>query len=126
MPTFSRKELYDLVWAESRLSLAKKLGVSDVWIRKACVAANIPVSPPGYWARKAAGRSTVRPALPRRSLGQSDSIGLGGDDQRRRMRADEEIEIPPVAVFDESVDGIRAHRALRRRYRRWLRAQSTG
>lgn len=59
MISLRREELYELVWTESRVSLAKKFGVSDVWIRKSCVKANIPGPPLGYWARVAAGKRTL-------------------------------------------------------------------
>ena len=41
--TFSRQELYDLVWSEPKSSLARRLGISDVGLAKACRRANIPV-----------------------------------------------------------------------------------
>lgn len=113
METFSRRELYELVWTESRLSLAKKLGVSDVWIRKACVRANIPVPPPGYWAREAAGKGSVRPALPPRGFGQNDEVTLGSDPRRYwHGSGADPIEIPPVPVFLETPEVVRARALL--------------
>lgn len=48
--TLTRKALYDLVWSKPRTTLAKEMGVSDVWIGKQCKAMNVPAPPPGYWA----------------------------------------------------------------------------
>lgn len=106
MKRFTREELYDLVWTESRLSLATRLGVSDVWIRKACVKADIPVPPPGHWARAAAGKRTTRPALPMRGLGKQEVVVLGADAGSHLATADD-IEVPPAMVFDEPIDAVR-------------------
>jgi hypothetical protein len=34
--TFSRQELFDLVWSEPTRTIAKRLGISDVGLAKAC------------------------------------------------------------------------------------------
>jgi hypothetical protein len=45
--------------------VAKRYGVSDVAIAKACVLLDVPKPPRGYWAKKAAGQKLPdRPALP--------------------------------------------------------------
>ena len=111
MPTYTRPELYELVWSESRLSLAKKFGVSDVWIRKACVHANIPVPPPGYWARVAAGKAHIRPRLPTRGFGQHDRVTLGSLRDKYAPIKDP-IEIPPEPVFTETLDAVRSRAQL--------------
>lgn len=49
--TLSRQELYDLVWSEPKSSLARRLGISDVGLAKACRRAHIPVPGLGYWAK---------------------------------------------------------------------------
>lgn len=49
--TFSRKELYDLVWAEPLSVLAKKYQVSDNGLRKICLRMDIPLSPNGHWQK---------------------------------------------------------------------------
>ena len=102
---FTRDELHRTVWAESRLSLAKKLGVSDVWIRKACVTANVPVPPPGYWAMSEAKQSTHRRSLPDRAPVQSNEVVFGADPYRYGFR--ETDEIPPALVFTQSAEDVR-------------------
>lgn len=74
----SRKSLYDLVWSEPEVQLAKKPGVSDVAIGKYCRSADIPVPPRGYWARQEAGQSVSKIPLPIRGLGEADRIVIGG------------------------------------------------
>ena len=51
----TRKALYGLAWSKPRTTLAKEMGVSDVWMGKQCRALNVPAPPPGYWANLAAG-----------------------------------------------------------------------
>lgn len=52
-----RHELYELVWSEPMSRLAKKYGLSDVWLAKICRKYNIPRPGRGYWARKQAGEN---------------------------------------------------------------------
>src|SRR5580765_8423749 len=59
--TFSRQELFDLVWSEPTRTIAKRLGISDVGLAKACRRANLLLPPRGYWAKLAAGK-TVKAA----------------------------------------------------------------
>ena len=66
---FTRKELYDLVWSESMLSLSKKYEISDVGLKKKCIKMNIPVPKVGYWAKVQYGQKVAVPKLPERSTG---------------------------------------------------------
>jgi hypothetical protein len=102
---FSRKSLYDLVWSEPRVQLAKRLGVSDVAVGKYCRAADIPVPPRGYWARLEAGQSVSKIPLPIRGLGEADRIVIGGS--RHYWYANEPIsELPNPPSFDESIESV--------------------
>lgn len=47
----TRTELYELVWSEPMTKLAKRFGISDVGLAKACRRAGIPVPERGYWAK---------------------------------------------------------------------------
>ena len=80
--TFTREELYRLVWSEPLRTLAKRFGISDVALAKRCRAANIPLPGLGYWAKKEAGKKVFQPALPQRGLGQSDSLDIGPEQRR--------------------------------------------
>lgn len=62
--TLTREQLFEHVWASSAVDLSKKFGVSDVAISKACKRHGVPRPPPGYWAKRAAGRAEPRPKLP--------------------------------------------------------------
>lgn len=73
---FTRQELYELVWSEPMAQLAKKFGLSDVGLSKACRRIAIPVPERGYWARRQAGKQTQRRPLPPRGPGMPDSAGI--------------------------------------------------
>ncbi len=60
----SREELYDLVWSEPLLTLARRFGLSDNGLRKRCKAMQVPTPAPGYWQRFSAGRPIKRTPLP--------------------------------------------------------------
>jgi hypothetical protein len=60
---FEREKLFDEVWAKPMTKLAKAYGLSDVGLRKICVALDVPLPPRGYWAKLAAGKTSPKPAL---------------------------------------------------------------
>ncbi|MGE0667845.1 MAG: hypothetical protein AB7O49_14920 [Sphingomonadales bacterium] len=62
MTQFTRRELYDLVWARPMTKVAADLGISDVALGKICIRHRIPVPGRGYWAKVAVGKS-VRKSL---------------------------------------------------------------
>ena len=55
MTTISREAPYDLVWDEPLRMVAQRIGASDVWLKKGCTRASIPVPDRGYWANLRAG-----------------------------------------------------------------------
>lgn len=59
----TRRELYDNVWQTPVDVLARGWGLSDRGLAKICDRNGIPVPPRGYWARKKAGKGTVRTPL---------------------------------------------------------------
>lgn len=61
--SFERQKLFDEVWTTPVTKLAKAYGLSDVGLRKICVALDVPLPPRGYWARLAAGKTIPKPAL---------------------------------------------------------------
>ena len=62
--SFTREELYELVWSNPMSKLAKRLGVSDVGLAKACRRADIPLPGVGYWAKLQYGKKVQRILLP--------------------------------------------------------------
>jgi hypothetical protein len=61
--SFERQRLFDQVWATPVKTLAKEHGLSDVGLRKICIALDVPLPPRGYWAKLAAGKSIPKPVL---------------------------------------------------------------
>lgn len=62
--TFQRSALYEEVWSEPLVALAKKYGLSDNGLRKICKKMNIPLPSAGHWAKIAAGQQIQRTLLP--------------------------------------------------------------
>lgn len=61
---YDRAKLYEQVWSQPALELAKSFGISGVRLGKICRSLNIPVPPLGYWARVRGGQTVRRPPLP--------------------------------------------------------------
>jgi len=61
---YDRKVLYEQVWSEPVLTVAKSYGVSSVWLGKVCRLLKVPVPPRGYWARVRSGGKGRKPPLP--------------------------------------------------------------
>lgn len=108
--SFTRLELYNLVWSEPMRTIASRLGLSDVWVAKACRHAAIPVPPRGYWNRKQAGHKVTQIPLPPREPGHSDTVTLGKDRYWHYQAdpIDENEPEPPEPTFDEPIESVRA------------------
>jgi hypothetical protein len=106
---FTRQELYELVWSEPMVQLAKKFGLSDVGLSKACRRLAIPVPERGYWAKHQAGKPTSRQPLPPRGPGMHDEVEIGGENSWSYATAAEELvgqEIPPPPSFAEDITEV--------------------
>lgn len=116
MPTLTREALYDRVWAEPVRTVAASFGVSDVWVKKCCVRAHVPVPERGYWAKLKAGKPVVKAALPLRGPGMPDAVDIGST-AGRAWRYDPAAELaetdPPAPVFVEPLDDVRVRTAKR-------------
>ncbi len=60
LQSFTRKQLYELVWKEPIQILAPKFGLSDRGLAKLCERHSIPTPPRGYWAKKQAGHKVTK------------------------------------------------------------------
>lgn len=60
----SRRDLYKQVWSEPIVSLAKRYGISNVWLAKVCKRNKIPRPGRGFWAQKYSGRNIKNTPLP--------------------------------------------------------------
>lgn len=62
--SFSREELYKLVWSEPMLTLATKYLISDTGLRKICIGLDIPLPRAGHWMKLKFEQKIHRPSLP--------------------------------------------------------------
>lgn len=110
MPTLTREALYDLVWTDPVRTVAATFGVSDVWLKKVCAGANVPVPQRGYWAKLHAGKPVIRVKLPLREPGapQIFSISKTTHDWRWDPAAELAIPLPEPPVFGEPIADVRA------------------
>lgn len=58
----SRRELYDLLWTERTVDVARKLALDEWILREICKRHRVPVPPPSYWRDIEAGK------VPRRAV----------------------------------------------------------
>jgi len=63
-PTITREELYEAVWAESMVKVAKIYGLSGVGVAKIAKKLHVPVPGRGYWAKGPMERKLLKEALP--------------------------------------------------------------
>lgn len=80
--TLTRKELYDLVWAEPLSRLAKRFKISDNGLRKICKRMNIPTPAMGYWQKIQYKKKVTIIKLPEKYEGNDEIIlhEKGSDD----------------------------------------------
>lgn len=64
LSSLSREQLYELVWSEAMATLAPKLGISDVGLKKRCLNLGIPTPSRGYWAKLQSGKQVKKEPLP--------------------------------------------------------------
>ena len=111
MTVLTRQALYARIWAEPVATVARDLGISDVGLRKICVAAQIPLPARGYWARSRAGQGVKPTPLPPRGPGMPDRVPVGEARRYGWIREDPEAELvappPDAPVFDEPVEAVR-------------------
>ncbi|TCS35641.1 hypothetical protein EDC30_110110 [Paucimonas lemoignei] len=61
---FDRQKLYEEIWAEPVVIVARRYGLSDVGLAKICKKLSIPLPSRGYWAKVKAGRIMKKIPLP--------------------------------------------------------------
>ena len=94
---FRRVELYEQVWTEPVRSVAKRYGISDVALAKHCKKLSVPVPGRGYWAEREAGKSPVRPALPKLAEGTRTEVRV----ERHRPDAGPLVNAEVIARIDQ-------------------------
>lgn len=109
MPSLTREELHKLIWTDPMRTVAQRFGMSDVGLKKHCVAAGIPVPERGYWAKLAAGKRVQAQWLPPRDPGASEFVQIGRD--RYYWNSDPEARLaeplPQPPTFAEPLASVR-------------------
>lgn len=82
----TREELYNQVWEEPMLSLAKKYGVSSSYLARVCSKLNVPRPERGYWAKLAVGKAPKRPSLPELQATDQNEWSRGDTVPERRRQ----------------------------------------
>ncbi|NMG39863.1 hypothetical protein GRZ55_11475 [Chelativorans sp. ZYF759] len=85
--SFSRRELYDLVWTTPISTLAQQFGLSDRGLAKICQAHQIPVPGRGYWARVESGQTVNKTPLWLIENPAIETVHIGGVDPVANPRA---------------------------------------
>ncbi len=108
MPTLTREALYDLVWTDAVRTVAGRYGVSDVWLKKLCQKASVPLPERGYWAKIQAGRKLPKTPLPPREPGASNIVSIGKEPYSWRYDPEEELAkpLPDPPVFAEPIEAV--------------------
>lgn len=75
--TFSRQEMYDLVWSMPIQKLAERFGLSDRGLAKTCLRHQVPVPGRGYWAKIDAGQPVQRTPLARLDNPSLEPVHIG-------------------------------------------------
>jgi hypothetical protein len=69
---FTREELYQLVWSEPMLTIARKYLISDTGLRKICIGMDIPLPRAGHWMKLKFGQKIFQPPLPSSKSGKTN------------------------------------------------------
>ncbi len=99
--TFTRKELYDLVWSKSLLSLSKKYQISDNGLRKICKRMDIPIPTKGYWQKPEYIKQKNKKKLPLKYAGKNEITLIRQNNEGKetllaaQIRIRKEIESTP-------------------------------
>lgn len=72
--TFTRQNLYELVWIKPLSVLAKEYQISDNGLRKICKKMQIPLPPMGHWQKVRSGVHVKRIKLPDKYSGKNEVI----------------------------------------------------
>lgn len=105
---YEREKLYEEVWAEPVVAVAKRYGISDVGLRKICKRLGVPLPPLGHWAKVQAGKKVTRPSLPRHKGETSYSSNHYVDDSPQTPPAPE----PEAVTQQKAYESLPEHRIV--------------
>ncbi len=97
--TFTRTELYDLVWSEPLLTLSKKYNISDVGLRKICIRFNIPLPENGHWQKVQYGKKISKIPLPTVNKEEVITFGIRHENSVEIVK-----ELSPVKMLQKEIE----------------------
>ncbi len=101
--TFTRQQLYDLVWSEPMLSLSKKYNISDVGLRKTCIRMSIPMPKAGHWQKLKFGKKIKRVPLPENYKGEQEvSFSLRDENTPFPVRGESPLSVLKHQIENDS------------------------
>lgn len=78
--SYTRTEIFDLLWETPTTKVARQLGISDVALTKWCAKHDIPKPPVGYWAKKEHGKpAPQKPTLTPWRSGENEPVYCAHD-----------------------------------------------
>ncbi len=92
---FTRATLYEEVWTDPVVQVAKRYKMSNVGLQKICRKLGVPVPPLGYWRQIETGKMPARIPLPRHS---------GPDSFESIRRTDDTPPTPPAPKPPEVIE----------------------
>ena len=107
--SYDRDVLYEQVWAEPVRDLAKRYGVSDVALAKACRRLSVPAARPRLLGQ-ASGRADAAAAAAARGCGAQARPGEPALFSRALAREEEKVPVPEVRVPAGPAPAPRARR----------------
>ena len=91
--TYTRKELYNLIWVKPMTTIAKELEVTYSQLINVCVSYNIPAPKAGHWQKVAYGKKVEIPQLPDLKDGQSNVISFQKTNKEKEKKIINEVKI---------------------------------
>lgn len=98
--TYTRQELYELVWSTPISKLAEEFGLSDRGLAKICERHQIAVPGRGYWAKVEAGQSATKTPLWKIDNPSLDPVHIGGAKQQVNRYVASAVEAAQKAVAE--------------------------
>lgn len=96
--TLTRKELYDLVWSVSMVSLTRMYRITSSSLRKTCTKMEIPIPKAGHWEKLKWGKQVAIEKLNETYTGESSVILIVKNDQ------DEEVGTSPLEILRNKIE----------------------
>ncbi|TGX53703.1 hypothetical protein E5A73_09995 [Sphingomonas gei] len=100
--------------------LAKDFAISDVALHKISRKHDVPTPPPGWWAKKAAGKNVKQTPLPKAKVGSEDKITIAGGElsqeqpsiaavreQARILATGEKLDAAPHPIVERTLAKLR-------------------